>query len=117
MQSRLDTLHGWEATRLLLLNPLDPLPPAGDPLLSATPSLAQALAAVRGGDIDTAAPPKLAAALAPRFEGYPGRAAEQMHVAHALVPARVAHLLSAEPQLVAAAVEAFHYRDPDDVKV
>ncbi len=40
-----------------------------------------------------------------------------MHVAHALVPARVAHLLAAEPQLVAAAVEAFHYRDLDDVKV
>lgn len=55
------------------------------------------------------------AALAPRLEGYPGRATEQMHVARALVPARVAHLLAREPQLVAAAVEAFHVRDPDDV--
>lgn len=59
----------------------------------------------------------LQAALAPRLSGYPARALEQMHVAHALVPAAVAHLLHAEPQLLAAAVEAFHYRDPDDVKV
>lgn len=57
------------------------------------------------------------AALAPRLAGYPARALQQMHVAHALVPAAVAHLLRAEPQLLAAAVEAFHYRDPDDVKV
>lgn len=91
--------------------------PAGDPLLAATPSLAQALSAVRGGDVGTAVPPKLAAALAPRLAGYPERATEQMHVAHALLPARVAYLLAAEPQLVAAAVEAFHYRDPDDMKV
>lgn len=32
---------------------------AGDPLLAATPSLAQALAAVQGSEIDTNAPPKL----------------------------------------------------------
>lgn len=32
---------------------------SGDPLLGATPSLAQALAAVRGSEMDTAAPPKL----------------------------------------------------------
>ena len=57
------------------------------------------------------------AALAPRLSGYPARAAEQMHVVHALVPAAVAQLLAAEPQLLSAAVEAFHYRDPDDVKV
>lgn len=57
------------------------------------------------------------AALAPRLAGYPARALQQMHVAHALVPAAVAHLLRTEPQLLAAAVEAFHYRDPDDVKV
>ncbi len=62
-------------------------------------------------------PCRLQAALAPRLSGYPAHALEQMHVAHALVPAAVAHLLHAEPQLLAAAVEAFHYRDPDDVKV
>ena len=102
---------------------LVPLPRfAGDPALAATPSLAQALAAGRSGassssgSIATAAPPKMAAALAPRLAGFPGKALEQMHVAHALVPARVAHLLRSEPQLLAAAVEAFHYRDPDDVK-
>lgn len=62
-------------------------------------------------------PPPHQAALLPRVSGHPAKAAEQAHVAHALVPARVAHLLRGEPQLVAAAVEAFHYRDPDDVRV
>lgn len=90
---------------------------AGDPLLAATPSMAQALAAVRGTALDTHAPHKMQSALQQRLEGFPGRAAESMHVAHALVPARVAHLLRCEPQLLAAAVEAFHYRIPDDVKV
>ncbi|KAL4427935.1 hypothetical protein ABPG75_002024 [Micractinium tetrahymenae] len=96
---------------------LVPLPRfKGDPLLGATPSLAQALAAVRGNEIDMAAPQRIRAALLPRISGYPAKAAEQAHIAHALVPARVAHLLREEPQLLAAAVEAFHYRDPDDVK-
>ena len=53
----------------------------------------------------------------PRVAGFPQRASELMHVTHAVVPARVAHLLRVEPQLAAAAVEAFHYRTPDDVKV
>jgi hypothetical protein len=95
-----------------------PLPlPAGDPLLSPTPSLAQALAAVRGGEVPTLAPPAMQSPLLDRLEGYPQRAKHSMHVAHALVPARVAHLLRGEPQLLAAAAEAFHYRDPDDARV
>ena len=90
---------------------------AGEPLLSAAPSLTQALALVRGAEIDTAAPPKMQVALLQRVSGFPARAAQLMHVAHVLVPARVALLLAAEPQLLASAVEAFHSRDPDDVKV
>ena len=34
-----------------------------------------------------------------------------------VVPARVAGLLRREPQLLAPAVEAFHYRDVDAMKV
>lgn len=89
---------------------------AGDGRLGPTPSLAQALAAVASPEVDTAAPPKVLAALQPRLAGYPQRAAEQVHVARAVVPPAVAHLLHAEPQLVAAAVEAFYYRDLDDAR-
>ncbi len=39
-----------------------------------------------------------------------------MHRARVAVPSRVAAVLAAEPQLVAPAVEAFHYRDQDDMR-
>ena len=45
----------------------------------------------------------------------PGRN-KHMHRARTVVPARVAAVLAAEPQLIAPAVEAFHYRDLDDMK-
>lgn len=41
---------------------------------------------------------------------------KHMHRARVIVPARVAALLAAEAQLVAPAVEAFHYRDVDDMR-
>ena len=97
---------------------LVPLPArAGDPLVPAAPTLRQALTAVRSGGVDTVAPPRLQAALQPRLGAYPGRARELMHRATVALPEPVARLLVAEPQLVAAAVEAFHYRDLDDMKV
>ena len=52
-----------------------------------------------------------------RVASYPAAAAKAMHQAHAVVPLRVASILRHEPQLVAPAVEAFHYRDLDDMKV
>eukprot|EP00887_Chlorella_sp_A99_P006906 scaffold2.g6906.t1 len=94
------------------------LPPprvAGDATLPPSPSVRQALAAVRGGGA-TAAPPRMAAALAARVAGFPRRAAVLMHRAAAALPEPLVRLLGAEPQLVAAAAEAFHYRDLDDMK-
>jgi hypothetical protein len=95
-----------------------PLPRvAGDAALPAAPTAAQALALVRGGAVDTLAPgARVAAGLAGRLAGYPARARALMHRAAAVLPARVAHLLAREPQLAAAAVEAFHCRDPGDVR-
>lgn len=49
--------------------------------------------------------------------GFPGRAREQQHSTRVVVPARVAHVLRQAPQLAAPAVEAFHYRDVDDMRV
>ena len=51
-----------------------------------------------------------------RIREYPGKARADMHVAHCAVPRRVASLLRAEPQLVAAAVAAFSGRGPDDLR-
>jgi hypothetical protein len=56
------------------------------------------------------------AAIDERLRGYPSRALRQMHRARVVLPARVAAVLAAEPGLVAPAVEAFHYRDLDDMR-
>lgn len=41
---------------------------------------------------------------------------KHMHRARVIVPARVAALLAGESQLIAPAVETFHYRDVDDMR-
>ena len=56
------------------------------------------------------------ASLGARLAGYPERAHAQMHRARALLPARAAAVLRAAPDLAAPAVEAFHYRDADDMR-
>ncbi len=43
--------------------------------------------------------------------GFADGSAPPMHRARATLPARVAHLLAREPQLVAPAVDAFYSRD------
>jgi len=77
----------------------------------------QALAAVRDESIQTAAPGAVQAQIRQRVAGFPAAAAEALHRAHAVVPQKVAAVLRAQPQLVAPAVEAFFYRDTDDLKV
>ena len=77
----------------------------------------QALAAVRDESIQTAAPKAVQAQIRQRVAGFPAAAAEALHRAHAVLPQRVATVLRAQPQLVAPAVEAFFYRDDDDMKV
>jgi hypothetical protein len=41
---------------------------------------------------------------------------QRLHHAHCLLPARVAAVLKADPQLLAPAVQAFYLRDPIDLK-
>jgi hypothetical protein len=41
---------------------------------------------------------------------------KHMHRSRVIVPTQVAAVLAAEPQLIAPAVEAFHYRDVDDMR-
>ncbi len=51
-----------------------------------------------------------------KLAGYPERAKRNMHHANCRIPARLAHVLHEEPQLVAPAVEAFYARDAASMK-
>ncbi len=62
------------------------------------------------GQVDTRLP-KAEALIRARLDGFPQAAqAAGRHVARALLPPRLARVLQRDPQLVAAAVEAFFYR-------
>ena len=56
------------------------------------------------------------AAIAARLSEYPQQILKNIHHAAAVLPADLASVLQQEPQLVAPAVEAFHYRDPDSLR-
>ncbi len=64
--------------------------------------------------ITTASGKPIYDALASRIDEYPTKAKELMHSTVALLPARLAHVISRLPQSVAAAVEIFYTRDPSD---
>ena len=55
-------------------------------------------------------------AITARLAGFPEKARASMHHARCSVPARLAHVLSLDPQLVAPAVEAFYNRTPADMR-
>ena len=56
------------------------------------------------------------AAVAARLKGYPQKARRQMHKARAILPAKVAAVLHADPGLAGPAVDAFYDRDVDDMQ-
>ena len=56
------------------------------------------------------------AAILSRLADYPEQSKKSMHHAAALIPTSLAAVLQHEPQLVSAAVEAFYFRDSQDVK-
>ena len=77
----------------------------------------QALAAVRDDSLQTTASEPVQKHIRQRVAGFPAAVRQALHRAHAVVPRSVAAVLRAQPQLVAPAVEAFFYRDDDDLKV
>lgn len=56
--------------------------------------------------------PAIQAAISARLAGHPAKAHASLHHARCLVPARVAHALRQNPQMVAPATEAFYHRTP-----
>ncbi len=93
-----------------------PLPSAKGPTLPPSPTTSEALQIIRSEDLNTLARQGVQQAIGRRISGYPAKAEQDMHRARSMVPAAVAHVLQSDPQLVAPAVERFHYRDVDDMK-
>lgn len=86
-----------------------PLPSPKHPTIPPFPTLQETLQILQSGHIKTYHS-RIEQPIMQRLAGYPGIANQQMHRARVQVPARVAHVLKHEPQLVSAAVEAFYYR-------
>eukprot|EP00884_Botryococcus_braunii_P000669 jgi/Botrbrau1/10602/Bobra.0358s0021.1 len=93
-----------------------PRPGRRYPSLPPMPTLRESLQIIRSENVKTLASPKAQGALADRIGSFPVQAEKHMMRARATVPAKVAHLLAREPQIVAAAVEAFHMRDMEDIR-
>ncbi|KAJ2155913.1 hypothetical protein GGF46_005523 [Coemansia sp. RSA 552] len=75
-------------------------------------SLASALHAVANASDTTRAPAAAEASAFARLTDYPEKMAQSMHRARCRLPVNVARAISAEPQLISAAVELFYARDP-----
>lgn len=86
-----------------------PQPSAKHPTLPAFPSLTQALAILGSQAVETAST-RVQAPINERLAEFPGKARASMHRARTLLPASLVRVLTGEPQLVAAAVEAFSSR-------
>ncbi|MEW5316553.1 MAG: hypothetical protein WDW38_007920 [Sanguina aurantia] len=92
-----------------------PQPSAKHPTLPPFPSLAQALTILASHAVETASA-RVQAPISERLAEFPGKARASMHRARVLLPASLARVLQEEPQLVAAAVEAFSSRDAEGMK-
>ncbi|KAJ2455433.1 hypothetical protein EV183_000765 [Coemansia sp. RSA 2336] len=79
-------------------------------------SLKDSLAAVTNSAVFTLASASAAEAAFARLEEYPGKIRRSMHRARCKLPVAVAHALSKQPQLIAAAVELLYARDPEQAK-
>ncbi|KAK9909024.1 hypothetical protein WJX75_006178 [Coccomyxa subellipsoidea] len=93
-----------------------PLPSAATPSIPSFPTLTQALQLVRSEHVPTLAGSKAQAAIQARMGEFQQGRHKHMHRSRVIVPTQVAAVLAAEPQLIAPAVEAFHYRDVDDMR-
>lgn len=93
-----------------------PLPSKHHSTLPAAPTVAEALQIISSGSISTEANSGMQGAIQSRIKGYPRKALTEMHRARCTLPAKVAHIVQKQPQLVSSAVQTFHYRDMQDMK-
>ncbi|KAJ2283505.1 hypothetical protein GGH14_000821 [Coemansia sp. RSA 370] len=76
-----------------------------------------ALAAVMDSGVFTLASAPAAAAAFSRLDDYPAKISQSMHRARCKLPVALARALSDQPQLIAAASEAFYDREPTQMNV
>lgn len=93
-----------------------PLPNKRNPSLPPSPTPKEALQIIASEAITTQANPGMQKSISSRVKGYPQKALTEMHRARCIIPAKVAAVLRQQPQLVAPAVQAFYYRDVQDMK-
>ena len=93
-----------------------PLPNNRHPTLPASPTVTEALQIICSETVSTQANAGMQSAISNRVKGYPQKALAEMHRARCIVPVKVAAILKQQPQLVSPAVQAFYYRDVQDMK-
>ncbi|KAG8228200.1 hypothetical protein J437_LFUL004325 [Ladona fulva] len=76
----------------------------------------EGISCVRGNPKATIASDLIQTAVKKLIQGYPEKAIQSIHHAHAKVPIGVAALLQENPSLIAPAVTAFCQKDPTDLK-
>ncbi|GAB1610168.1 protein ecdysoneless homolog [Argonauta hians] len=81
-----------------------------------TPSLQEAVQIIHDHSSETVASPEIQKVLKKRLECYPQKITEDIHSAYCYIPAGLAVALTQRPSLIAAGVNAFYYRDRDDLK-
>ena len=93
-----------------------PLPNKHFRTVPPTPTVQQAFQIVCSETVDTVANIGVQNAIKTKVKGYPRKIQTDMHRARCLLPAKIAHVLQQQPQLVSPAVQMFHYRDVQDMK-
>lgn len=96
--------------------PIPESPQDVDGLPLFTPTLPEAINCIRQLTHQTEADAPIQKAVKRRIECYPAKAEDDLHFAHCFLPAGLAAILEQRPSLVAAGVNAFYCRSPDDLK-
>lgn len=92
------------------------IPKRKDPLPHGVPALPEAIRVLRSSHYETKAPREMQTAIESRIRGFPDEIRKNQHFCHCYVPAAVAAVLDSDPYLISAAVRAFFYKDPIDLK-
>jgi hypothetical protein len=82
-----------------------------------TPTVAQAVIAVRSHSNVTVANESIQKAIVNRIGTYPEKMIQSFHNVNLMLPTLLAAILKERPSLVPHAVQAFYHRDPIDLKV
>jgi len=80
-------------------------------------SVIDAIKLIQQNSQNTLANPGIQDAISKRVGTYPDKMIENTHWTNLVLPPKLAVILKNRPDLVSAAIRAFYYRDPIDLKV